>query len=42
MRVKLNSGSPFVGKKFIYIFAGIIFGLNGLAFIWYFLFSGLI
>ena len=41
MRVKLNPDTAFVGKKFLYIFASIIFGLNAFAFIWYLFFSGL-
>ena len=41
MRVKLEPETAFIGKKFAYIFLGIIFGLNGIAFIWYFFFSNL-
>ena len=39
MRVKLEPETAFVGKKFAYIFFGIIFGLNSLTFIWFFLIS---
>ena len=41
MRVKLEPETAFIGKKFAYIFLGIIFGLNSIAFIWYFFFSNL-
>jgi len=41
MRVKLEPETAFIGKKFAYIFLGIIFGLNALTFIWFFLFSNL-
>ena len=41
MRVKLEPETAFIGKKFAYIFFGIIFGLNAIAFFWYFLFSNL-
>ena len=41
MRVKLEPGTAFIGKKFAYIFLGVIFGLNGITFIWFFLYSGL-
>ncbi len=41
MRVKLETDTAFVGKKFSYLFLGIIFGLNALTFIWFFLFSNL-
>ena len=42
MRVKLEPETSFIGKKFAYIFFGIIFGLNAIAFFWYFFFSNLI
>ena len=42
MRVKLEPETAFIGKKFGWIFFGIIFGLNTLFFIWFFLFSNLI
>ena len=42
MRVKLEPDSAFIGKKFGWIFFGIIFTLNLLFFIWFFLFSNLI
>jgi len=41
MRVKLEPETAFIGKKFTYIFLGIIFSLNALTFIWFFLFSNL-
>ena len=41
MRVKLEPETPFIGKKFAYIFLGIIFGLNSIVFVWYFFFSNL-
>ena len=41
MRVKLEPETAFIGKKFAYLFLGIIFGLNALTFIWFFLFSNL-
>jgi len=41
MRVKLEPDTAFIGKKFAYIFLVIIFGLNALTFIWFFLFSNL-
>ena len=37
MRVKLEPDTAFIGKKFAYIFLGIIFGLNAITFIWFFL-----
>jgi len=40
-RVELNPKSGYVGKKFLYIFASIIFALNAIALSWYFFFSGL-
>ena len=33
MRVKLEPETAFIGKKFAYIFLGIIFGLNLIVFI---------
>ena len=33
MRVKLEPDTAFIGKKFAYIFFGIIFGLNVKAFL---------
>ena len=39
MRVKLEPETAFIGKKFAYIFLGIIFSLNAVTFIWFFLFS---
>ena len=39
MRVKLEPESAFIGKKFVYIFLGIIFSLNAITFIWFFLIS---
>ena len=42
MRVKLEPDSAFIGKKFGWIFFGIIFSLNLFFFIWFFLFSNLI
>jgi len=41
MRVKLEPETAFIGKKFAYLFLGIIFSLNAVVFIWYFLFSNL-
>ena len=41
MRVKLEPETAFIGKKFGYIFLGIIFGLNSIVFVWYFFFSNL-
>tara|TARA_B100000401_G_C52209450_1_gene440749 strand:- start:121 stop:249 length:129 start_codon:yes stop_codon:yes gene_type:complete len=41
MRVKLEPETAFIGKKFAYIFFGLIFGLNTIAFIWFFFFSKL-
>ena len=38
MRVKLEPETAFIGKKFAYIFMSIIFGLNAITFIWFFLF----
>ena len=39
MRVKLEPETAFIGKKFAYLFFGIIFSLNAITFIWYFFFS---
>ena len=39
MRVKLEPDTAFIGKKFAFIFLGIIFGLNAITFVWFFLFS---
>jgi len=41
MRVKLEPETAFVGKKFGWIFFGVIFSLNALFFIWFFFFSNL-
>ena len=41
MRVKLEPETAFIGKKFAYSFIGVIFTLNAITFIWYFLFSKL-
>ena len=41
MRVKLEPETAFIGKKFVYIFLGVIFGLNIITFIWFFAFSKL-
>ena len=41
MRVKLEPESAFIGKKFAYIFLGIIFGLNSIVLVWYLFFSNL-
>ncbi len=41
MRVKLEPETAFIGKKFAYLFLAIIFSLNAITFIWYFLFSNL-
>ncbi len=42
MKVKLEPETASIGKKFAYIFLGIIFGLNSIVFIWYLYFSNLI
>ena len=42
MRVKLEPETAFIGKKFAYLFMGIIFALNGALFIWFFMYSKLI
>ena len=39
MRVKLEPETAFIGKKFAYIFFALIFTLNAITFIWFFLFS---
>ena len=39
MRVKLEPETAFIGKKFAYVFTGLIFGLNTIVFTWYFFFS---
>ena len=41
MRVKLEPDTAFIGKRFAYIFLGVIFSLNAITFIWFFLFSKL-
>ena len=41
MRVKLEPETAFIGKKFAYLFLSIIFGLNLVTFVWFFLFSKL-
>ena len=41
MVVKLEPDTAFVGKKFVYIFLGIIFGLNAITFSWLLFFSNL-
>ena len=41
MRVKLEPDTAFIGKKFAYLFLGIIFSLNAITFIWLLLFSNL-
>ena len=41
MRVKLEPETDFIGKKFGWIFFGVIFGLNSLFFIWFIFFSNL-
>ena len=41
MRVKLEPETAFIGKKFAYIFLGLILTLNAITFIWFFLFSNL-
>ena len=42
MRVKLEPDTAFIGKKFGWIFFGVIFTLNILFFTWFFLYSNLI
>ena len=37
MRVKLEPETAFIGKKFAYIFSGIIFSLNVVTITWFFL-----
>ena len=41
MKVKLEPDTAFIGKKFTYIYLGLIFSLNAITFIWFFLFSRL-
>ncbi len=41
MRVKLEPETAFIGKKFAYLYLGIIFSLNTATFVWLFLFSNL-
>ena len=41
MRVKLEPETAFIGKKFVYLFLSIIFGLNAIVFVWFFFFSKL-
>ena len=41
MRVKLEPETAFIGRKFAYIFIGIIFSLNVITFTWFFLYSNL-
>ncbi len=41
MRVKLEPETAFIGKKFVYVFLGVILGLNVITFTWFFLFSNL-
>ena len=41
MRVKLEPDTAFIGKKFAYLYVGIIFALNATTFIWFFLISKL-
>ena len=41
MRVKLEPETAFIGKKFAFIFLGIILTLNALTFIWFFSSSNL-
>ena len=37
--VLFGPDTAFIGKKFAYLFFGIIFGLNAVIFIWFFLFA---
>tara|TARA_B100000161_G_scaffold257359_1_gene221217 strand:- start:547 stop:669 length:123 start_codon:yes stop_codon:yes gene_type:complete len=39
MRVKLEPDTAFIGKKFAYLYLAIIFGLNAITLIWFFLIS---
>ena len=39
MSVKLEPETAFIGKKFAYIFIGVIFTLNAITFVWLFFFS---
>ena len=41
MRVKLEPETAFIGKKFAYIYLVIVFTLNAITFIWFFLFLNL-
>ncbi len=41
MRVKLEPETAFIGRKFGYLFAGIIFSLNAITLVWFLLFSKL-
>ncbi len=41
MRVKLEPETAFIGKKFAYIFLGVIFTLNAIVFVWLLFFSHL-
>ena len=41
MRVNLEPETAFIGKKFAYIYLGIIIALNSIVFVWYFFFSNL-
>ena len=38
---KVKPETAFIGKKFAYIFFGIIFSLNAITVIWFFLFANL-
>ena len=40
MRVKLEPDTAFIGKKFAYLFFGIIFALNAITFTWFFYVQG--
>ena len=42
MRVKLEPETAFIGKEFAYLFMGIIFALNVIIFVWFFVHSKLI
>ena len=42
MRVKLEPETAFIGKKFAYLFMGVIFTLNAIIFFWFFVYSKLI
>ena len=41
MRVKLEPERVFIGKKFAYLFLGIILSLNAIIFVWFLFFSNL-